>query len=118
MRELRFAALLHDFGKITVNEDVLLKAQKLPPVLWERVSDRFELIRGTMELEYYKQRARLRCLNEDESAVGARLEEELTAHLEQLEHMWTVVRTQPTCVLRVAQPAANSDIATRTFLAR
>jgi HD-GYP domain-containing protein (c-di-GMP phosphodiesterase class II) len=32
MRELRFAALLHDFGKVAVREDLLLKAKKLPPV--------------------------------------------------------------------------------------
>ena len=42
MRELRFAALLHDFGKVTVHEDVLTKAKKLPPVLWERVNLRFD----------------------------------------------------------------------------
>ena len=33
MRELRFAALVHDFGKVAVREDVLLKAKKLPPAL-------------------------------------------------------------------------------------
>ena len=31
IEELRLAALLHDFGKITVDEDVLVKAKKLPP---------------------------------------------------------------------------------------
>ena len=46
LRELRFAALLHDFGKVAVREDVLLKAKKLPPVLWERIEARFDLIRS------------------------------------------------------------------------
>jgi HD-GYP domain-containing protein (c-di-GMP phosphodiesterase class II) len=115
MRELRFAALLHDFGKITVHEDVLVKAKKLPPVLWERVSARFELIRRTMEIEYYKQRASLRCSNDDNTAA-ARLEEKLTAQLAQLEHMWTVVRNanQP-AVLPTAPAVELCDIATRTF---
>ena len=112
MRELRFAALLHDFGKITVHEDVLVKAKKLPPLLWERVNSRFELIRRTMELEYWKQRASLRRLNDD----GARLDEKLTAQLEQLEHFWTVVRNANQPAVLPAQPAAElSDIATRTF---
>jgi HD-GYP domain-containing protein (c-di-GMP phosphodiesterase class II) len=116
MRELRFAALLHDFGKITVHEDVLVKAKKLPPVLWERVSARFELIRRTMELEYYKQRASPRCLNEDEKVAGACLEEELTARLQQLEHIWTVVRNANQPAVLPAEPAAElSDIATLTF---
>ena len=32
LREFYFAALLHDFGKVAVREEVLLKAKKLPPV--------------------------------------------------------------------------------------
>ena len=44
LRELHFAALLHDFGKVAVREDVLLKAKKLPPALWERIDARFDLI--------------------------------------------------------------------------
>jgi HD-GYP domain-containing protein (c-di-GMP phosphodiesterase class II) len=47
MRELRFAALLHDLGKVAVREDVLMKARKLPPEVWERVCARFDLIRCT-----------------------------------------------------------------------
>jgi HD-GYP domain-containing protein (c-di-GMP phosphodiesterase class II) len=47
MRELRYAALLHDLGKVAVREDVLMKARKLPPAVWERVCGRFDLIRCT-----------------------------------------------------------------------
>jgi HD-GYP domain-containing protein (c-di-GMP phosphodiesterase class II) len=116
MRELRFAALLHDFGKVTVHEDVLMKAKKLPPVLWERVATRFELIRATMERDYYKQRAALRCSSDDERLMGARLEEELAAQLDQLDHMWAVVRqANEPAVLPGQSVAALSEIATRTF---
>ena len=31
MKEIRYAALLHDFGKVGVREDVLVKAKKLYP---------------------------------------------------------------------------------------
>jgi HD-GYP domain-containing protein (c-di-GMP phosphodiesterase class II) len=116
MRELRFAALLHDFGKITVQEDVLVKAKKLPPVLWERVNARFELIRVTMEREYYKQRASLRATNADEPSAGARLEEELAAQLGQLDHMRAVVRhANEPALLHEISPAELSDIASRSF---
>ena len=102
MRELRFAALLHDFGKVTVQEDVLVKAKKLPPILWERVASRFDLIRVTMEREYYRQRARLRHSGDDDRLDGAHLEEELTAQLEQLERMRAIVRSanEPTVLAR------------------
>ena len=46
LRELHYAALLHDLGKVTVRENVLTKGRKLPPELWERVASRFSLIRA------------------------------------------------------------------------
>jgi HD-GYP domain-containing protein (c-di-GMP phosphodiesterase class II) len=103
MRELRFAALLHDFGKITVSEDVLLKAKKLPPLLWERVNDRFDLIRRTLELEHYKSR---------HPATASELEKQI----EQLERMRAMIRTanEPT-VQRTRAPAELAHIAQRTF---
>jgi HD-GYP domain-containing protein (c-di-GMP phosphodiesterase class II) len=43
MREIRTAALLHDFGKITVPERVLVKARKLDDETIARIRDRFDL---------------------------------------------------------------------------
>ena len=42
LRELRYAAVLHDFGKVGVREDVLVKASKLSPVAFAVVRGRFE----------------------------------------------------------------------------
>ncbi len=116
MRELHFAALLHDFGKVAVHEDVLMKAKKLPAVLWERVNARFELIRATMECAYYKRRLSLRLSADDEKALGPRLEEELTGQLEHLDGMWAVVRAaNEPAVLPERSAAELRDIAARTF---
>jgi HD-GYP domain-containing protein (c-di-GMP phosphodiesterase class II) len=57
MRELRYASLLHDFGKVGVREEVLVKPKKLPPLLMERVQGRFAYIRRTLEMEHYRTRA-------------------------------------------------------------
>ncbi len=57
MRQLRFAALLHDFGKVGVREEVLVKANKLPPLLDRGVGDRFRLIRAVVQGQFEKQRA-------------------------------------------------------------
>ena len=57
MKELRYAGLLHDFGKVGVREDVLVKSKKLPPVLLERIDARFDLIRRTLESDFHKKRA-------------------------------------------------------------
>lgn len=119
LRELRFAALLHDFGKVTVHEDVLMKAKKLPPILWERVNTRFELIRASMERDYYKRRAELRLSNDAERALGDRLEEELTAQLEHLDGMWAIVRAANEPDVLPGQSSAELlEIAARTFARR
>jgi GAF domain-containing protein len=103
MRELRFAALLHDFGKVAVSEDVLLKAKKLPPVLRERVDARFDLIRSTMELAS--------CV-----AVGSAGAADGVAALEELERCRQVVRdaNEPT-VLDTPAAVELLEIAQRTF---
>jgi HD-GYP domain-containing protein (c-di-GMP phosphodiesterase class II) len=51
LRQLRYAALLHDFGKVGVREHVLVKANKLYPHELELVKGRFEVIRAHLEVE-------------------------------------------------------------------
>jgi len=54
IQEIRYASLLHDFGKLGVRENVLTKEKKLYPWEMERVHTRFELIRAQYEIEYLK----------------------------------------------------------------
>lgn len=49
MKEIRYAALLHDFGKVGVREEVLVKAKKLYPLQYARLMDRFDYIRRDIE---------------------------------------------------------------------
>ncbi|MBI4592803.1 MAG: HD domain-containing protein, partial [Candidatus Rokubacteria bacterium] len=48
--ELRYAALLHDFGKVGVREHVLVKAKKLYPAELDRICQRVALIKRGLEL--------------------------------------------------------------------
>jgi hypothetical protein len=116
MRELRFAALLHDIGKVAVREDVLTKAKKLPPVLWERVVGRFALIRRTMELEYYKQRAAECRTGAADPQHAARLESQFDEQLRELDRLQTIVRdaNEPS-VTGEAMKVDLDEIAKRKF---
>src|SRR5579864_6738980 len=56
MKELRYAALLHDFGKVGVREEVLTKAKKLYPLQFSRLLDRFDYIRRDIEARIAEQK--------------------------------------------------------------
>jgi HD-GYP domain-containing protein (c-di-GMP phosphodiesterase class II) len=57
MRELRYAGLLHDFGKVGVREQVLVKAKKLYAPDLSLVRQRYAFIRRTVERDFERQRA-------------------------------------------------------------
>lgn len=57
IREIRYAGLLHDFGKVGVREQVLVKAKKLYPPDLELIKQRYAFIRRTAEREFWRRRA-------------------------------------------------------------
>ena len=54
MKEIRYASLLHDFGKVGVREEVLGKAKKLYPAQLELIRQRFDFVRQTLTAETNK----------------------------------------------------------------
>ena len=59
--ELKYAALLHDFGKVGVRENVLVKEKKLFPFDLEVIRNRFDFIKRSVECKYYKNKIDLKC---------------------------------------------------------
>jgi len=57
IRELRYASLLHDFGKIGVRESVLSKQLKLYPHEMETILNRLETVRAKQEMTVWKNSA-------------------------------------------------------------
>ena len=49
VREIRYASLLHDFGKVGVREQVLIKEKKLYPMQLETIRGRFEFVMKSVE---------------------------------------------------------------------
>ena len=84
LRELRYAAVLHDFGKVGVREQVLVKARKLSPGARALLRSRFEQAVLSAAAQIWEAAAR-----------GARpagdLSEELARRREELEKAWRIV---------------------------
>ena len=57
MREIRYAGLLHDFGKVGVREQVLVKQKKLYPSDLAIVKHRFQYLLQRADLKYERERA-------------------------------------------------------------
>ena len=119
MKQLRYAGLLHDFGKVGVSEETLVKKNKLPPVMEARVEARFQLIRKTLEADAAEARAEVIA---DEGKAGAAqelaaIDARLAAGLERLAEYWRIVedanipRVLPEEAAEVLQ-----EIAQQTFI--
>ncbi len=90
MQEIRYASLLHDFGKVGVREAVLVKADKLYPHELELLRTRFELARKDRQLASYARRVdAVRLGHErDFKTVDAQEHERLLKELQELDDAW------------------------------
>ncbi len=57
IKEIKYAGLLHDFGKVGVREHILVKADKLYPEEMAVIKWRFDAIKRSLEADRYKRRA-------------------------------------------------------------
>lgn len=84
LRELEYASLLHDFGKIGVREEVLVKARKLFPHELEAIRLRFELAIRSLEADVMRRK-----LNMFERGMSlaelSQLDEELASRRAELD---------------------------------
>lgn len=93
VRELRYAALLHDFGKVGVREQVLVKAKKLYPPDLSFVRHRHAYIRRTAEREFWRKRTEFLETHAKKGYAGfvKDLEQEHKQELEELDRFLEIV---------------------------
>ena len=119
MKQLRYAGLLHDFGKVGVREEVLVKQNKLSPVMGAQVQSRFALIRKTLEFDASEARAEAVAEQGREGAAAdiEAINAKLAEDLETLAQYWKAV--QEANVPRVLDEEAAEilkEIAAQTFV--
>ncbi|GMQ90611.1 MAG: HD family phosphohydrolase [Gammaproteobacteria bacterium] len=105
--ELRYAALLHDFGKVGVREDVLVKAKKLYAHQLEIVQQRFKYARASIARDAYRRLLNLQeqqQLRPEELAARRReIEDMLAQESEHLDGFWEIV-------LRMNEPTISREL--------
>ncbi len=85
IRELNYAALLHDFGKVGVTEKVLIKATKLYHGELSTVRQRFKTIRRTLEAQYVRRMLDRLMQNEASPEEIEQMKEELARRLDSID---------------------------------
>ena len=119
MKEIRYAALLHDFGKVGVREEVLVKAKKLYPMQMDIVSHRFDYLYKDLEAGLEREKARL-LLEMDRSEALVRiatLEEEYRLRKAQMEDAFeAIVKSNEPTVMPSGQFDRIFEIARQTYL--
>jgi HD-GYP domain-containing protein (c-di-GMP phosphodiesterase class II) len=88
IHEIKYAGLLHDFGKVGVREHVLRKAKKLYPGQLDLIKQRHAFVRRTLERDFWRARAEFL---EQQGLEGyedfvARLDLQQRSEIEQLDH--------------------------------
>lgn len=94
LRELRYAALLHDFGKVGVRENVLVKANKLYPHELDLLESRFECARLACRHEHDHRRIEAlapRGMDESAARMIAEIAEAEAKSLRELDEFWAFV---------------------------
>ena len=116
IKELEYASLLHDFGKIGVREQVLVKAKKLYPHELDAIRGRFELLIQRAEAEAWRRKADMMKRGAGEPDL-VELDLELEKRRGELHGALAVIlqANEPT-VLNEGDFAAIGEIGRRTFV--
>lgn len=127
LKEIRYAALLHDFGKVGVPEAILGKQKKLYPLQLEVVRSRFALARRSLELECAQ--SKFRHLVEHPSHRAnhpdgcshcdalSQLDQQLAQAIADLDRFWEVLLQANEPLVLAEEPLAQlKELAQHTYL--
>ncbi len=84
IRELEYAALLHDFGKIGVREEVLVKAKKLYTYQLEGINERIKICKAAARIQYLERKVK-------GGSNPAALDQEYERRLKELDAFWQII---------------------------
>jgi HD-GYP domain-containing protein (c-di-GMP phosphodiesterase class II) len=119
MKEIRYAALLHDFGKVGVREEVLVKAKKLYPLQMELVKQRFDYIRKEVEVGMVRRKLQTFLERDRGDALSeiARLSEDFEQRLDRIQdYLEFILQANEPTLMEHGQFRKLNEIAKQFFL--
>ena len=119
IREIRYAGLLHDFGKVGVREQVLVKQKKLYPWDLDIIRHRFAYLLQGVDLQFERERANYLALHGEKNYRDAlkELNEIRRARREELQAFLDhIVRANEPTVLPEGSFEELHDINQRTYI--
>ena len=118
IQELRYASILHDFGKVGVREQVLVKARKLYPAQMELIQKRFLYIKKALELEGTRKKLEfvLRNGNQNYAQLFSQIDEEYQKEFKNLERfLQNILQANEPTVFPAKTSVKLLEIANWTF---
>ncbi len=118
LKEIEYASLLHDFGKLGVREQVLLKAKKLYGWQLENLEERFELIRSRYEIDHLNEVIKyLKTPQMFPPGLGMKhFQSEFKAKVQELDRYFeTIMKSNEPSVLEQGNFELLKDIANLSF---
>ncbi len=119
LKEIRYAALLHDFGKVGVREEVLVKAKKLYPLQLELLRQRFDYIRKETEASTVRRKLQAFLERDRGTALSeiARLTEDFDQRLRRIEEfLQLIVAANEPTLLEEHKSRKLREIAQQSFI--
>jgi len=109
--EIRYASLLHDFGKVGVRENVLVKAEKLYPHQMRQIAARFAFIRNDYQLKFHQEVSRIYkdCPPEEQKDKIALLQQQLNQDIAKINEAFNVIKEANRPTVLAESPARVLD---------
>jgi len=115
LRELEYASLLHDFGKIGVREKVLVKANKLYEEKVELIRARFDFIARSLEADMLRRKLAAVERGAPKSELEA-LDKEFAERRAEIDAAWhTIMQANEPTVLAAGDFAKIEQLAKETY---
>lgn len=119
MKEIRYAALLHDFGKVGVREEVLVKANKLYPAQLALLRSRFDYAHKEVEAHASRKKLQLLLEHSREEALArmSLIDAEYAKRREELEdYFQSILQLNEPTVLPAGEFERLIEVARQTYV--